>query len=72
MEEIEFYQWLATCKIAQPIQPILAALFALFLSALKKPSWESNFFHIFVIPFSSRHEKNCGMLEGLFVVFSAL
>ena len=59
----------ATCKIAQPIQPIWQHIFALPWSALKKPPWEFNFFHIFGIPSSSRHEKYCQMLERLFVVF---
>ena len=56
----------ATCKIAQPIQPIWQHIFALPRSALKRPSWEFNFFHIFGIPSSSRHEKRCQMLQTLF------
>ena len=59
----------ATCKIAQPIQPIWQHIFALPWSALKKPPWEFNFFHIFGIPSSSRHEKCCQMMERLFVLF---
>ena len=59
----------ATCKIAQPIQPIWQHIFALPWSALKKPQWEFNFIHIFGIPSSSRHEKCCQMLERLFVLF---
>ena len=39
------------------------------LSALKKPPWEFNFFHIFGISSSSRHEKRCQMLERLFWLF---
>ena len=58
-----------TCKIAQPIQPIWQHIFALPWSALKKPSWEFKFFHIFGISSSSRHEKCCQMLERLFVLF---
>ena len=49
----------ATCKIAQPIQPIWQHIFALPWSAFKKPPWEFNFLHIFGIPSSSRHEKRC-------------
>ena len=59
----------ATCKIAQPIQPIWQHIFALPWSALKKPPWEFNFFHIFGIPSSSRHEKRCQMLQTLFLLF---
>ena len=59
----------ATCKIAQPIQPIWQQIFALPWSALKKPPWEFNFFHIFGIPSSSRHEKRCQMLQTLFWLF---
>ena len=59
----------ATCKIAQPIQPIWQHIFALPWSALKKPPWEFNFFHIFGIPSSSRHEKRCQMLQTLFWLF---
>ena len=59
----------ATCKIAQPIQPIWQHIFALPWSALKKPPWEFNFFHIFGIPSSSRHEKCCQMLQTLFWLF---
>ena len=59
----------ATCKIAQPIQPIWQHIFALPWSALKKPPWEFNFFHIFGIPSSSRHEKRCQMLQTLFFLF---
>ena len=59
----------ATCKIAQPIQPIWQHIFALPWSALKKPPWEFNFFHIFRIPSSSRHEKRCQMLQTLFCLF---
>ena len=59
----------ATCKIAQPNQPIWQHIFALPWSALKKPPWEFNFFHIFGIPLSSRHAKRCQMLERLFVLF---
>ena len=58
----------ATCKIAKPIQPIWQHIFAMPLSALKKPPWEFNFFHIFGIPLSSRHEKCCQMLERLFAL----
>ena len=43
----------ATCKIAH----------------LKKPLWEFNFFYIFGIPSSSRHEKCCQILQTLFWVF---
>ena len=59
----------ATCKIAQPIQPIWQHIFALPWSALKKPSWEFNFFRIFEIPSSSRHEKCCQIFQTLFLVF---
>ena len=59
----------ATCKIAQQIQPIWQHIFALPWSALKKPPWEFNFFHIFGIPPSSRHEKWCQMLQTLFWLF---
>ena len=59
----------ATYKIAQPIQPIWQHIFALPWSALKKPPWEFNFFHIFGIPSSSRHEKCCQILQTLFWVF---
>ena len=31
--------------------------------------WEFNFFHIFGIPSSSRHEKRCQILQSLFWVF---
>ena len=58
-----------TCKIAQPIQPIWQHIFALPWSALKKPSWEFNFFHNFGIPSSSRPEKCCQILQKLFWVF---
>ena len=58
-----------TCKITQPIQPIWQHIFALPKSALKKPPWEFNFFHIFEIPSSSRHEKCCQILQTLFWVF---
>ena len=58
-----------TCKIAQPIQPIWQEIFALPWSALKKPPWEFNFFHIFGISSSSRYEKRCQMLETLFWLF---
>ena len=44
-------------------------IFALLWSALKKPLWEFNFFHIFGIPSSSRHEKRCQMLQTLFLLF---
>ena len=40
--------------------------FALPWSALKKPSWELKFLHIFAVPMSSRHEKCCQILERLF------
>ena len=59
----------ATYKVAQPIQPIWQPFFALPWSALKKPPLEFNFFNIFGIPSSSRHEKCCQMLERLFVLF---
>ena len=59
----------ATCKIAQPIQPIWQHILALSWSALKKPPWEFNFFHIFGITSSSRHEKCCQILRTLFWVF---
>ena len=59
----------ATCKIAQPIQPIWQHIFALPWSALKKPPWEFNFYHIFGIPSSSRHEKCRQILQTLFWVF---
>ena len=59
----------AACKIAQPIQPIWQHIFALPWSALKKPPSEFNFFHIFGIPSSSRHEKRCQMLQTLFWLF---
>ena len=59
----------ATCKIAQPIQPIWQHIFALPWSALKKPPWEFNFFRIFGIPSSNRHEKCCQNLQTLFGVF---
>ena len=59
----------ATCKIAQPIQPIWQHIFALPWSALKKAPWEFNFFHIFGIPSSSRHEKCFQMLQTLFWLF---
>ena len=62
----------ATCKIAQPIQPIWQHIFALPWSALKKPLWEFNFFHIFGIPSSSRHEKCYQMLERLFAILTTL
>ena len=58
-----------TCKIAQAIQPIWQHIFALPWSALKKPPWEFNFFYIFGIPSSSRHEKRCQMLQTLFWLF---
>ena len=58
-----------TCKIAQPIQPIWQHIFALPWSALKEPPWEFNFFHIFGIPSSSRHEKHCQMLQTPFWLF---
>ena len=57
----------ATCKIAQPIQPIWQHIFALPWSALKKPPWEFNIFHIFGIPSSSRHEKCCQILPNIFL-----
>ena len=68
---IEFSRWLfwVTCKIEQPIQPIWQQIFALPWSALKKPPWGFNFFHIFGIPWSSRHEKCCQILQTLFWVF---
>ena len=47
----------------------LTAIFCFHWSALKKPSWELNFFHIFAVPLSSRDEKCFQMLEILFVVF---
>ena len=59
----------ATCKIAQPVQPIWQHIFALPWSALKKPPWEFNFFHIFGNPSSNRHEKRCQMLQTLFWLF---
>ena len=59
----------ATCKIAQPIQPIWQHIFALPWSALKRPPWEFNFLHIFGIPSSSRHEKCCQILQTVFWVF---
>ena len=59
----------ATCKIGQPIQPIWQQFFALPWSALKKPSWELNFLHIFAVPLSSRYEKCCQILDRLFVLF---
>ena len=59
----------ATCKIAQPIQPIWQHIFALPWSALKKPPWEFNFFHIFGISSSSRHEKRYQTLQTLFWLF---
>ena len=62
----------ATCKIAQPIQPIWQHIFALPWSALKKPPWEFNSFHIFRIPSSSRHEKCCQILQTLFLYFNTL
>ena len=61
-----------TCKIAQPIQPIWQHIFDLPYSALKKPQWEFNFFHIFGIPSSSRHEKCCQILQTLFLGISIL
>ena len=62
----------ATCKIAQPNQPIWQQILALPKSALKKPPWEFNFFHIFRIPTSSRHEK-CGQIfQTLFWYFNTL
>ena len=51
------------------IQPIWQQFIALSWSALKKPSWDLNFLHIFAVPSSSRHEKCCQILERLFVVF---
>jgi hypothetical protein len=59
----------ATCKIAQPIYPIWQHIFAPPWSALKKPLWEFNFFHIFGIPSSSRYEKHSQMLQTLFWLF---
>ena len=47
----------------------LAAHFCPALVCLKEPQWEFNFFHIFGIPSSSRHEKYCQMLERLFALF---
>ena len=55
-----------TCKIAQPILPIWQLIFALSYSALKEPQWEFNFFHIFGIPSSSRHEN---LKHETFLVF---
>ena len=44
-----------------------------FLSYLQnstaKAPWEFNFFHIFGIPSSSRHEKCCRILQTLFWIF---
>jgi hypothetical protein len=40
-----------------------------FAGNSKKPLWEFNFFHIFGIPSSSRHEKHCQILQTLFWVF---
>ena len=62
----------ATCKIAQPIQPIWQHIFAPPWSALKKPPWEFNFFHIFEIPSASRHENCCQILQTLFGYFNTL
>ena len=47
------------CKTGQTIKPIQQNFFALSWSVLKKLSLEFNFFHIFEIPSSSRHEKQC-------------
>ena len=54
-----------TCKIAQPIKPIQYNFFALLWFALKKPSWELNFLHIFAISLSRRHEN---VVKWLFVI----
>ena len=66
MQEIELSRWLF--ELPANWQHI----FALPWSALKKPPWEFNFFHIFGIPSSSRHEKRCQMLETFFGYFNAL
>ena len=50
----------------------LAAHFCPILAALKKPPWEFNFFHIFGIPSSSRHEKYCQIFQTLFLGISIL
>ena len=61
-----------TCKIGQPIQPIWQQFFALPWSALKKPSWELNFLHIFAVLLTSRHEKCFQILKRLLLYFTSL
>ena len=56
-------------KAGQKCAARWAELAVLFYWLLKKPLWEFNFFHIFGIPLSSRHEIFCQMLERLFVLF---
>ena len=56
-------------KAGQKIAARLARLTVLSCRLIKKPPWDFNFLHIFLIPSSSRHEKHCQMVERLFVVF---
>ena len=56
-------------KAGQKCAARWAELAVLFCRLLKKPSSEFNFFHIFRIPSSSRHEEHCQMIETLSWLF---
>ena len=51
------------------LKDVWQQFFALPWSACKKQSWELNFFHIFAVLLTSRHEKCCQILERIFVLF---
>ena len=59
-----------TCKIAQPIEPIMPAV-CTFLPCLclTSKSHHLKLFHIFAICLSSRHDKRYQVLEKLLLVF---
>jgi hypothetical protein len=71
MEEIESSRWLFEGRLRQGKNVLPDGLnwLCYFAGSSKKPWWKFNFFHIFGILLSSRHEKRCQILQTLFWVF---
>ena len=68
-QEIEFSRWLLEDRLKQGKNVLPDELNWLCYFPGNSKSHRENFFHIFEIPSSSRHEKRCLILQTLFWLF---
>ena len=69
VEEIEFSRWLFEGRLRQDKNVLPDVLnWLCYFADRSKSLWEFNFFHIFGISSSSRHEKRCQIFQTLFWV----